>query len=172
MLGGLAWLSRPKIPQNDKSKICQGFVLISHKPCVHQLYNRAYFVTTNHTSCAQVHELPQSHCGDTQEGISFSWWHIYYVHFASVRFERSVCRGWLMTTYIYMYIYIYIYFMVAAPYIMYKTFQLCCYHQHACVLVCLSLPSAYLSVKLQWMIQVTREIQSNPWIQEFWLCCK
>ena len=70
------------------------------------------------------------------------------------------------------YIYIYIYFMVAAPYIMYKTFQMCCYHQHACVLVCLSLPSAYLSVKLQWMIQVTRKIQSRPWIQEFWLCCK
>ena len=29
-----------------------------------------------------------------------------------------------------------------------------------------------LSVKLQWMIQVTREIQGNSWIQEFLVCCK
>ena len=39
--------------------------------------------------------------------------------------------------------------------------QMCCYHQHACILVCLSLLSAALSVKLQWMIQVTREIHGN-----------
>ena len=31
----------------------------------------------NHTSCAQVHELPQSHCGDNREGTLFSWLHIY-----------------------------------------------------------------------------------------------
>ena len=82
----------------------------------------------------------------------------------------AFCVSWI--TYDHLHIYIYIYFMVAAPYIMYKTFQMCCYHQHACLLVCLSLPSAYLSVKVQWMIQVTREMQSNPWIREFWLCCK
>ena len=34
---------------------------------------------------------------------------------------------------------------------------MCYYHQHACFLVCLSLLSACLSVKLQWMIQVTRK---------------
>ena len=86
----------------------------------------------------------------------------------------AFCVSWITYDHlhIYIYIYIYIYFMVAAPYIMYKTFQMCCYHQHACLLVCLSLPSAYLSVKVQWMIQVTREMQSNPWIREFWLCCK
>ena len=27
---------------------------------------------SNHTSCAQVHELPQSHCGDNREGTLFS----------------------------------------------------------------------------------------------------
>ena len=27
---------------------------------------------TNHTSCAQVHEVPQSHCGDNREGTLFS----------------------------------------------------------------------------------------------------
>ena len=32
---------------------------------------------------------------------------IYYAHLASVRFEHSVFRGSLMTTYIYIYIYIY-----------------------------------------------------------------
>ena len=26
----------------------------------------------NHTSCAQVHELPQSHCGDNRDGTLFS----------------------------------------------------------------------------------------------------
>ena len=36
---------------------------------------------------------------------------------------------------------------------------MCYYHQHACLLACPSLLSACLSVKLQWMIQVTREIQ-------------
>ena len=50
----------------------------------------------NHKSCAKVHELPQSHCEDT----SFSWFHIYYVYLALVRFEQSVCRGSLMTNYI------------------------------------------------------------------------
>ena len=48
---------------------------------------------------------------------------------------------------------------------------MCYYHQHACLLVCLSLLPAGLSVKLQWMIQVTREIQGNSKIQEFWVCC-
>ena len=28
--------------------------------------------TMYHTSCAQVHELPQSHCGDKREGTLFS----------------------------------------------------------------------------------------------------
>ena len=45
--------------------------------------------------------------------------------------------------------------------ITYKTFQMCDYYQHPCLLVSLSLLSACLSVKLQWMIQVTREIQGN-----------
>ena len=40
-------------------------------------------------------------------------------------------------------------------------FQMCYYHQHACLFVCLSLLSACLSAKLQWMIQVIREIQGN-----------
>ena len=38
-------------------------------------------------------------------------------------------------------------------------FQMCYYHQYACLLVSLSLLPACLSVKLQWMIQVTREIK-------------
>ena len=54
----------------------------------------------NRTSCAQVHELPQSHCGDNREGALFSWLHLYAydAHLASVKFEHSaVCRGSLMT---------------------------------------------------------------------------
>ena len=42
-----------------------------------------------------------------------------------------------------------------------KTFQMCYFYQHACLLVCLFLLSACLSVKLLWMIQVTREMQGN-----------
>ena len=34
--------------------------------------------------------------------------HMHLRYLASVRFEHSVCRGSLMTTYIYIYIYIYI----------------------------------------------------------------
>ena len=40
-------------------------------------------------------------------------------------------------------------------------FQMCYYYKHPYLLVCLSLLSACLSVKLQWMIQVTRERQGN-----------
>ena len=50
-------------------------------------------------------------------------------------------------------------------------FQMCYYHQNACLLVCLSLLPACLSVKFQWMIQVTREIQDNSKIQKFLVCC-
>ena len=53
-------------------------------------------------------ELPQDHCGDNREGTLFSWLHMNYAHLAFVRFEHSVCRGSLMTTYIYIYIYIYL----------------------------------------------------------------
>ena len=31
----------------------------------------------NRTSCAQVHELPQTHCGGNQEGTLLLWLHIY-----------------------------------------------------------------------------------------------
>ena len=31
------------------------------------------------TSCVQVHELPQSHCGDKRDSTLLSWLHI-YVH--------------------------------------------------------------------------------------------
>ena len=30
------------------------------------------YIMCNRTSCAQVHELPQSHCGDNREGTLFS----------------------------------------------------------------------------------------------------
>ena len=40
-------------------------------------YHHNGFVAThalgyNRTSCAQVHQLPQSHCGDNREGTLFS----------------------------------------------------------------------------------------------------
>ena len=63
----------------------------------------------NRTSCAQVHELPQSYCGDNQWGTFFWWLHIYisyYAYLASVRFDHSVFCGSVRTAEIYIYIYI------------------------------------------------------------------
>ena len=40
-------------------------------------------------ACAQVHQLPQSHCGDEPEGTLFSRLHIYYAHLLPVRLEKS-----------------------------------------------------------------------------------
>ena len=60
------------------------------------VYHHNAFVATHalgqmmyHTSWAQVHELLRSHCGDNQEDTLFSWLHIYYTHFVSVRSEHS-----------------------------------------------------------------------------------
>ena len=36
----------------------------------HMMYG--FMCPCNRTSCAQVHELPQSHCGDNREGTLFS----------------------------------------------------------------------------------------------------
>ena len=38
----------------------------------HALGHMMYGFVQNCTSCAQVHELPQSHCGDNREGTLFS----------------------------------------------------------------------------------------------------
>ena len=37
------------------------------------LFGSLVLAMYNHISCAQVHELPQSHCGDNPEGTLFSW---------------------------------------------------------------------------------------------------
>ena len=75
----------------------------------------------NQTSCVQVHELRQSHCGDNRDATLFSWLHIYYAHLASMRSEQSlrlsVVDHSLMTTYIYIYIYINIYIYIYIKYI-------------------------------------------------------
>ena len=84
------------------------------------------------TLCPQVHELPQSHCGDNRKDTLFSWLHIYYAHLVFVRSEHSVCRGSLMTTYIYIYLtsiytiilyilnILYIYYILNFPCIVYR----------------------------------------------------
>ena len=38
----------------------------------HALWYIIYGCINNPTSCAQVHELPQSHCGNNREGTLFS----------------------------------------------------------------------------------------------------
>ena len=58
----------------------------------HHLWNIQLIRWQLFTSCAQVHDLPQSDRGDNREGTLFSWLNTHYAHLASVRFERSVCR--------------------------------------------------------------------------------
>ena len=60
-------------------------------------------------ACAQVHQLPQSYCGDKREGTLFSRLHIYYAHLLSVRLDQSwITYDHFLNIYIYIYIYIYI----------------------------------------------------------------
>ena len=67
----------------------------------------------NSCTWASVHHVPK--CMSCHKAIVVitrrahcfhDYIYIYYAHLASVRFEHSVCRGSLMTTYIYIYIYI------------------------------------------------------------------
>ena len=50
-------------------------------------YHHNNFVVT-HASCAQVHELPQSHCGDNWEGTLYSWLHIYIYMYIYLKYMR------------------------------------------------------------------------------------
>ena len=55
------------------------YIYVIMKTMCPPVYHHNGFVATHalghmmyRTSCAQVHELPQSHCGDKQEGTLFS----------------------------------------------------------------------------------------------------
>ena len=71
-------------------------------------------------TCTSVHHVPK--CMSCHKAIVVitgrahcfhDCIYIYYAHLASVRFEHSVCRGSLMTTYnINIYIYIFILFII------------------------------------------------------------
>ena len=53
----------------------------------------------NRISCAQGHELPQSHCDDNKEGALFPWLHIYIIPILLFEiFEHYLCCGSLMST--------------------------------------------------------------------------
>ena len=91
------------------------YIFINNEPSrlsIQRLCGNLCIFLSTRTSCAQEHELPQSHCADNQEGTLFSWLHLFCTHLASVRFKCSVCCGSLMTTYIYFkYIFIYIFIL-------------------------------------------------------------
>ena len=60
-------------------------VLKSHESKMSVIYMQSWkhIYICNRTSCAEVHELLQSHCGDNWEGTLFSWLHVYiyiYIH--------------------------------------------------------------------------------------------
>ena len=103
------WSTTHRVLKSPRSKMsviymqsCKHCDHLHYAPCVACwiLFGSLVPAVCNCSSCAQVYELPQSHCGDNREGTLFSWLHIYYAHLDSVRFEPSVCRGSLMTTYI------------------------------------------------------------------------
>ena len=61
------------------------------------------------TSCAQVHEMPQSHCREYCEGTLFSSWHICIYICMYIYIYIYVCIYIYMCVCIYIYMYIYIY---------------------------------------------------------------
>ena len=67
-------------------------------------YRHNNFVVT-HASCAQVHELPQSHCGDNWEGTLYS----YCIYIYNIYIYIYIYIYVYIYIYIYVYIYIYIY---------------------------------------------------------------
>ena len=54
----------------------------------------------NRTSSAQMHELPQSRCGDNREGTFFSWLHITLRSSSSGRFS-VLCVLWITYDHLY-----------------------------------------------------------------------
>ena len=63
------------------------------------LYTWAHVWLQHCSSCAQVHELPQSHGDDNRKGTLFSCLHIYYACLASVKFEH--CMPWITYDHLY-----------------------------------------------------------------------
>ena len=62
--------------------ICLMWISYDHlyyAPCLAcwALFGSLVSAMCNHTSCTQVHELPQSNCGDRQEDTFFPWLYIY-----------------------------------------------------------------------------------------------
>ena len=105
--------------RSDQVPLPFRLLCLCHSVCI---YNR--------TSCAQVHELQQSHCGDNRESTLFSWLYGYCAYLAYLRFELSVCRGCsrslvINNTYIYIYnIYIYIYIYILVLYFVYCVYSI------------------------------------------------
>ena len=100
-ISGHKWSTTHRVLKSHRSKMSVIYMQ-SWKQCVLSVITTMalwqlmhlctwYTVLRNRASCVQVHELPQSHCGDNQEGTLFSWLHIYMIYM-----------------YIYIYIYIYI----------------------------------------------------------------
>ena len=83
-----------------EQSICRGSLMTICMILLSALFGSLAAAVCKHTSCAQVHELPQSHCGASEEDTLFSWLHIYYSHLAFVIFERSRCCRSLMAIYI------------------------------------------------------------------------
>ena len=79
------WTHGGTIPINQRvlKKLSKEHNIGGHKwSTTHRIKSNIIFgslvpAMCNSTSCAQVHELPQSYCGDNWEGTLFSWLHIY-----------------------------------------------------------------------------------------------
>ena len=85
--------------------------ICNHEKIYPSSYLHKGFVATNvlghmmyDSSCVQVHDLPQSFCGDNRQGILYIYIYIYiYIH--------NICIKYIMCIYKYKYI-LYIYYVI------------------------------------------------------------
>ena len=84
------WFATHRVLKSCTSKT--GVIKIKYALCsgCWALFASLVLAMFKRTSCAQVHQLPQSYCGDNREDTLFSRSHIYYAHLASATFERTV----------------------------------------------------------------------------------
>ena len=76
----------------------------------------------NRTSCAQVYELPQSHCGDNREVTLFSWLHIYITLILLLWDLSTLCVLDHRIIYNHLHVYIYKYMYIHNIYIYIHTY--------------------------------------------------
>ena len=100
-ISGHKWSTTHRVLKSHRSKMSVIYIRNHEKKCAlvpglsptMALWQLMHLGTwcTSCTSCAQVHELPQSHCGDNREGTLFSWLRIIYLLYAEKKLKSVKC---------------------------------------------------------------------------------